>query len=261
MEIAAILGLGGIGLLFGVGLCVASKVFRVEIDPKIEKILEILPGANCGACGFAGCKGYAEAVVRNPEVKADLCIAGGEEIANMVGKIIGKEVSKKERKYAIVKCRAKRGEVKTTFLYDGIFDCKAALLLFGGDKGCGYGCLGYGSCVGVCPFGAINIKEGVAWIDSKRCRGCGLCVDVCPKEAITLVPESAKVLIFCNSKDKGAFVKKTCKCGCIGCRLCVKVCEEKAMAVENNLANLIWEKCNGCGKCTEKCPTNTIIKV
>ena len=260
--IPAVISLGGIGLLFAIGLGVASKIFYVEVDPKIEEVIEALPGANCGACGYAGCKGYAEAVGKDSDIPANLCTAGGEEIAHEVGRITGKEVSVKERRYALIRCRGTRDKAEDAYTYDGILDCKAATLIFGGNKACSYGCLGLGSCVRTCPFGAIKMGEnGIPEIDAAKCTGCGVCVGTCPKGVIELVPDGAEVFVLCSSKDKGAVVKRACQVGCIGCKLCEKACEDDAICVEDNLAGISYDKCTACGKCVEKCPTDTIIKL
>ncbi len=248
--------LGGLGLLAGSGLAYASKKFVSKIDPKVEAILEALPGANCGACGFAGCSGFAKALVEE-RAQANGCILGGEEVAREVASILGVEVEVKEKKIAKILCYHK-GASQTQFDYQGLESCRAAALLFGGDKACSYSCLGLGDCVEACPFGAITLIKGKIEINEERCTGCGKCVSICPKGVITLVPEEKRVHILCNSKDKGAIVRKICKEGCIGCGICVKVCPEKAITLKDNLAYIDYEKCTECGACVEKCPTHTI---
>ncbi|HAV42556.1 TPA: hypothetical protein DCX15_00865 [bacterium] len=260
--IYAILSLGGMGLLFAMGLALASKVFAIKVDPKIEEAIEALPGSNCGACGYAGCKGYAEAVTTDPEVRANLCPAGGEEIAHLIGRITGKEVASAQRRHVLIKCAGSYDQVGRSFIYDGVLDCKAATLLFGGDKDCRYGCLGLGSCAYACPFGAIVAKEnGLPEIDLRKCTGCGVCIKTCPKGVIALVPDGSFCHVLCSSKDKGVITKKICKVGCIGCRLCAKECENGAILVEDNIAVVLYDKCTGCGRCVEKCPTSALIRV
>lgn len=257
-EIAAY-SLGGLGLLFALGLGIASKIFHVEVDPRIEEAIEALPGANCGACGFAGCKGYAEAVIRNPEVAPNLCAPGEKETAEALAKISGKEARAGDKKKAIICCAGSEDKVERTFIYEGILDCESAAILYGGNKACKYGCLGYGSCVKVCPFNAININGvGLPKVERNKCVGCGKCLDICPKEIIKLVPDSAKIYVACNSKDKGASVKKICAVGCIGCKLCVKACEKEAIEFDNNIPRINYKNCDDCRTCIEKCKSNSI---
>ncbi|MBU4128760.1 Fe-S cluster domain-containing protein [bacterium] len=253
----SIIVLGGLGLLAGSGLAYASKKFISKIDPKIETILAALPGANCGACGFAGCSGFAKALVEE-RAQANGCISGGEGVAREVASILGVEVAVKEKRIAKILCYH-RGASQTQFDYQGLENCRAAALLFGGNKACLYSCLGLGDCVEVCPLGAITLVNGRIEIDEERCTGCGKCVSICPKGIIALVPKEKKVHVLCNSKDKGAIVRKICKEGCIGCGICLKVCPEKAITLKDNLAHIDYEKCTECGVCAEKCPTGTIV--
>jgi RnfABCDGE-type electron transport complex B subunit len=248
--------LGGLGLLAGGGLAYASKKFVSRIDPKVEKILEVLPGANCGACGFAGCSGFAKALVEG-KAQANGCVPGGEEVARKVASILGIEVGVKEKKIAKLLCYH-RGASQTRFDYQGLKSCRAANLLFGGNKACSYSCLGLGDCIEACPFGMITLINERIQIDEEKCTGCGKCVSICPKGVIALVPKEKRVHVLCNSKDKGAIVRKICKEGCIGCGICVKVCPEKAITLKDNLAHINYEKCTNCGICTEKCPTKAI---
>jgi electron transport complex protein RnfB len=259
MFLIAACSLGGLGLLFALGLGIASKIFHIEVDPRIEEAIEALPGANCGACGFAGCKGYAEAVIKDPEVSPNLCAPGEEETANALASISGKQASAGDKKMAVVCCAGSEDKVERTFTYDGILDCESAAILYGGNKACKYGCLGYGSCVKVCPFKAISMNGIMLPVVNKnRCTGCGKCLTVCPKGVIKLVPKSATLYIACNSKDKGASVKKLCEVGCIGCKLCVKACEKEAMNFEDNLAFIDYSKCDDCRTCMEKCKSSSI---
>lgn len=248
--------LGGLGLLAGSGLAYASRKFVSRIDPKIERILTVLPCANCGACGFAGCSGFAKALAAG-KTQANGCIPGGEEVANQVASIVGVKAEVKEKKIARILCYHK-GASQIQFDYQGLRSCRAANLLFGGDKACLYSCLGLGDCVRVCPFGAITLINGRIEIDEERCTGCGKCVSICPKGVIALVPKEKKVHILCNSEDKGAIVRRICQEGCIGCGICVKVCPEKAITLKDNLARIDYEKCTECRVCVEKCPTHAI---
>lgn len=255
----AILTLGGLGLALGVGLAVAGQKFYVHLDPKQEEILKALPGANCGACGFAGCLGYAEALAKGL-AEVNKCTVGGFKTTKAVGYILGLDVEERIAEVAAVFCRGKKCQARSKYVYEGVQDCRAAMVLSGGDKGCIYGCIGLGSCVKVCPFGAIEWQNGEPpVINSDKCVGCGLCFKTCPKRIIGLISRSHAVCVACKSHDKGKDVRAVCAVGCIGCGLCVKVCPEKAITLKDNLAIIDYGKCVGCGKCVEKCPTKTII--
>jgi len=259
MVLFAVAVLGGLGLLFGFLLAVAGKKFAVEVDPRQEMVLKILPGSNCGACGFAGCSGMAEALVRG-EIGAVTCPVVTQEVLSKIGEIIGKKLEVKEAEVARVMCQGDESKVK--YDYNGVEDCRAAHLLAGGYKACSYACLGLGSCKEVCPFDAINWEKGkTPEILMDKCTACGKCVEVCPTEVISLIPKKAKVYVKCNSLDRGAVVRKICKFGCIACGACVKVCEPGAIRIENNLAIIDYEKCTNCGACVEVCPTKSIVKV
>ncbi len=258
------LSVGALGLLFGAGLAYASRKFSVETDPRVAKIVDILPGANCGGCGYPGCQGFASALVKG-EVSPSACAPGGEDLAHRVGEILGIEVETKEPVVALVHCGGDCEIVGNRFEYIGLEDCQAATLLQGGPKECAYGCIGLASCAKACPFDAIYMNDKkLPVVIAEKCTGCGNCVTACPKNLITLVPRSKKVHVRCSSFDKGAVVRKVCSVGCIGCQMCNKVCpvgkekEEKAIRVENFLAIMDYEKCISCGMCAIKCPTNTI---
>lgn len=250
--------MGGIGVLFGAFIAYSSKKFAVETDPRIKEVEEALPGANCGACGFPGCSGYAEAIV-NKGSAIGLCPVGGPAVAEKIGQIIGASANNEiAAKVASVKCQ---GGTNCTdnFEYIGVKDCHTANLLHKGNKSCQYGCLGLGSCINVCPFNAIKINElGVAEIDLSRCTGCGLCVKECPKAVIDLVPAAAQVHVLCKNKEPGKIVKPKCYTGCIACRLCERVCESKAIKVDGNVAAIDYNLCTGCMACVEKCPVKAI---
>jgi len=255
----AVIILGGLGLFFGLLLAVAGKKFAVKVDPREEMILKLLPGSNCGACGFAGCRGMAEALIRNEE-GAVSCPVVSEEIVYKIGDILGKKFEIREAEVARVMCQGDESKVK--YDYKGVEDCRPAYLLADGYKACSYACLGLGSCKAVCPFDAIRWEKGkTPEILMDKCTACGKCVAVCPTKVISLIPKKAKVYVKCSSHDKGAIVRKICELGCIACGICVKVCEPKAIKLENNLAVIDYEKCTNCGICVEKCPTNSIVMV
>ncbi|MTI66704.1 MAG: Fe-S cluster domain-containing protein [Firmicutes bacterium] len=252
-----IVSLGGLGLLFGSGLAVASRVFAVEVDPKVEQIRDALPGANCGACGYPGCDAFADGVAKG-EAPANGCPVGGEEASSKIADIMGVDAGSSEKKVARVLCSGNNSKAKEKLEYTGIKDCKAAAMVQGGSKSCQFGCLGLGTCVDACNFDAIYIEDGIAKIDPEKCTSCGACLETCPKDVIGWVPYGQDVVVDCNSKDKGKEVKNGCSVGCIGCQLCVKACPFDAIEFEDNLAKINYDKCENCMLCAEKCPTNAI---
>lgn len=251
--------MGGVGAVFGVALAVAAKKFAVKTDPKVEAVREALPGANCGACGFAGCMGYAEAVVADPNLSPGMCSPGKADVAALVAKITGKVAPEVVPMVATIYCRGDECKASRRMKYDGVKDCRAAILVAGGDKTCQYGCLGYGACAKACPFGAIKMsKENLPVVDREKCTACGVCVAACPKTIIALAPAAKKVHVRCSSRDKGPAVKKACEIGCIACGLCAKGCPEGAITMENNLARIDYAKCTHCETCVQLCPQRTI---
>ena len=255
----AILVLAVLGVLFGIALAIVAARFVVKVDPKVEQVRETLPGANCGACGFAGCMGYAEAVVGNPDVATNLCAPGKGTVAEKIAQITGKKAEKLEPKIARVFCQGGRSRSQRKFIYTGVMDCTAAVLAAGGDKSCEYGCLGYATCMRACPFDAITMSDdNLPIINPDKCTACGKCVAACPKQVIELAQASKAVVISCHSRDKGVDTKKKCQVGCIACGICVKTCPVDAIKLENNLARINHDKCIVCGLCVKKCPTNAI---
>ncbi len=254
----AIAVLGGIAFISAFGLGIAARFFAVEVDPKIKQIEGILPGANCGGCGFAGCSGFAEAIVTG---KADLagCAPGGAVVAEQISRILGVAVETGPKRVARVFCRGGITDARMKFNYAGVNDCRAAILFADGPKACSYGCLGLGTCISVCHFKAIKMGEdNIPIIDTTKCTSCGKCAAVCPKNVIRLVPELQKYLVLCNSHDKGKKVKELCKIGCIACQICVKKCPSEAIHMEDSLAVIDFKKCTACGVCWEKCPQKII---
>lgn len=250
--------LGGVGLLFGVGLGVASQAFAVETDPKVEAIRNVLPGANCGACGYPGCDGCAAAIAEG-KAPVTACSVGGSAVAEKIAGIMGTEAGEVVKKVATVLCQGDCNKAKNKYKYTGLRDCRAQNILAGGSKSCSYGCLGCGTCVDVCDFDAIHIVNGVAVVDKEKCTACQACIKVCPKKIIELVPYDKEVVVKCKSEDPGKVVRNNCSIGCIGCRICVKNCPEDAFSFENNLARINYDKCTNCGICAEKCPTGAIF--
>jgi electron transport complex protein RnfB len=248
--------LGVLGLLFGFGLFVASRLFRVHIDPRAVRIEHVLPGANCGACGFGGCSSLAKAIVHG-SAEITGCIAGGEDIAHLVSDIMGLEAKEIDKKVAILKCQGR--DVADRYEYEGIKTCRAANLLHGGPKECLFGCIGFGDCAKACPFDALHMVDGFPVVDEKKCKSCGKCVKACPKNLFELLSLSKLVHVRCRSSDKGSVVRTICKVGCIACKKCETVCKFDAVHIENNLAIFDYEKCTSCGLCVKECPTGTIM--
>lgn len=252
--------MSAIGLALGLGLGYAGKKFAVEVDEREEKILEVLPGANCGGCGYPGCGGCAAAIVKG-EAKVNACPVGGAEVAEKIAQILGVTVEEAEKVAAYVKCNGTCENAKNKSEYDGMQDCRAAAgVPGGGAKSCRYGCLGLGTCVSVCKFDAISIVDGIAKVDVEKCTSCGMCVSVCPKNIIELVPVKKKVRVECSSKDKGKDTKDSCAVGCIGCKRCEKACENDAIHVVDNIAKIDYDKCTVCEACVGVCPQK-IIKI
>ena len=252
-----ILVLGGLGLLFGVLLSIASKAFAVKVDPKIGEVLDALPGANCGACGFPGCEGLATAIAEG-RAPVNSCPIGGQKVADKVAEIMGLNAANVERNVAVVLCQGDKDKAKEKYEYDGIEDCRVQIDLADGCKSCSYGCLGCGTCQDVCQFDAIDMVNGIAVINKEKCTACMKCIEVCPKKIIELVPYDNEYIVKCKSEDKGKEVRGNCTIGCIGCRLCVRNCPVDAFTFENNLAKINYDICTNCGICEEKCPTKAI---
>ncbi|WP_418771242.1 RnfABCDGE type electron transport complex subunit B [Neglectibacter timonensis] len=246
-----------IGLLAGVILAVASIVMAVPKDEKAEALEEVLPGANCGACGYSGCSGYAAALSKG-EAKPGLCSPGGVDVAQKCAELLGSGEVEVEYKTALVHCLGSYDNTTDKMRYDGIQSCSASTFLAGGISSCRYGCMGMGDCVRACEYGAVSVCNGVAKIDPAKCRGCSKCVEACPKSLISFVPLKKQAVVRCSNCDKGRDTMKVCTIGCIGCMKCVKTCEFEAVAVKNGCAAVDPQKCTGCGKCVEVCPRHVI---
>ena len=250
-----------IGFVLAVVLTIASKIFFVPVDETVAKLRAELPGANCGACGFAGCDDYANALGADPSVGTGKCPVGGAALAEALAAVLGVEADSSEPQVAVVMCNGNNDAAKTLMEYQGLKTCKAAKQLFGGLSACPYGCMGLGDCAVACPYGAIQIGNGVAVVNRELCVGCGICAKQCPNSVIRIAPAKNKVVVQCNSKDKGAVARKNCSNACIGCGKCAKVCKFEAITVENNLAFIDPEKCKNCGLCAKECPTNAILNM
>ena len=267
-EILIAIGiLGGLGLVFGLVLAAASKVFYVETDPRLDQLNACLPGANCGGCGYAGCGGYAEAVLSG-EAPIGKCASGGNECAQNMAAIMGVKAEEVTRKVALVRCSGEKRYDKSGNLvagaklkaeYEGFQDCVSASRIGGnGPLSCKFGCLGFGTCVKACKYDAISVVNGVAKVNEDRCVGCMACASVCPRNLIVPVEPKRNVVIACASLAKGAVTTRGCTVGCIGCGLCKKICPKDAITIERNLAVIDYSKCDNCGLCATVCPKKLI---
>ena len=253
-----ILAVMAIGLICGAGLSIASSVMKVEEDERFPAIRECLPGANCGACGFSGCDGYAHALIEKPGTKANLCVPGADAVAEKLSAILGVEAEDVIEHVAVIRCDGTCDVTSANHTYHGISSCKAAKLFFGGGGSCTFGCIGLGDCARACPNDAIIFKRGIARINADMCMGCGLCAKACPQQIIELLPDIAKVAVMCSNKDKGSITRKNCLMGCTGCKRCEKNCKQGAITVTDNLARIDYSKCTGCRECLEICPSGCL---
>ena len=255
--IVSVIILSVCGLLAGVALSVASRIFSIEVDPRIVTLEKILPGANCSGCGEPSCFAYAKEMVES-SAEPNLCVMASDKVSE-ISKVLGVDVSGKEKLVAAIRCGGGQNSVKQ-YDYSGFQACHAISFYDGGDSECEFSCLGFGDCGAVCPFGAVT-RDGrnAPVVDNELCVGCGRCVEECPKDIIVLVPESARPLPACKTHERGKFVKSICPTGCIKCRICIKECPENAIDMKNDIIEIDYEKCNRCGICIEKCPRNIML--
>ena len=247
-------------------LFAAAQKFKVFEDPRIDQVEEALPAANCGGCGYPGCRAFAEALVKADDISSMNCPVGGATVMAMVAGILGKEVSQAAPQVAVIRCNGICEHRPRVNEYQGATSCAVAASLYGGETGCSYGCLGLNDCVEACKFDAMYMdpETGLPVVIEENCVACGACVKACPKDIIELRntgPKSRRIFVSCVNKDKGAVAKKSCEVACIGCGKCQKVCPHDAITIENNLAYIDYNKCNLCRKCVEVCPTNAIHEI
>lgn len=256
----------GLGLLAAVLLFLLLKKFKVEEDPRIDEVEKVMPGANCGGCGFAGCRAFAQSCVQAGNLDNNFCPVGGNDTMKKVAEVLGLEVTAKAPQVAVVRCNGTCEARPKISQYDGVRSCRVESMLYKGETGCPFGCLGCGDCVSACAFGALSMDEktGLPVVDEAKCTSCGACVKACPKGIIELRnkgPRGMRVYVDCVNKDKGGIARKACSNACIGCSKCQKVCSHDAIVIENNLAYIDYTKCKLCKKCVAECPTGAIHAV
>ncbi len=261
-----LISLSALGVVLAVILYIVAQKFKVVEDPRIDEVEENLPGANCGGCGYPGCRGFAEACVKASTLDGMFCPPGGNDTMKAVAAALGMEAAEKEPQIAVIRCNGSHENRAKTRDYDGPKSCAIASSLFGGDTDCAYGCLGLADCVEACTFDAIHMDEesGLPIVDQEKCTACNACVVACPKDIIELRNKGKKnrrIYVSCVNKDKGAPAKRACSSACIGCGKCVKVCKFDAIVVEDFLAYIDYDKCKLCRKCTTECPTGAILEL
>ena len=248
-----------IALLLGIVIVIVSRVFAVPVDTRLEDIKAILPGANCGACGFTGCEGYAQSMA-DGDTNTGKCPVGGAEVASELSRYLGVATPSFIPKVAHVHCQGTVDHTKKRYEYRGTMSCNAAQNLFSGPNSCTYGCMGYGDCAVACPYDAIYMANGIAHVDSSKCTACGICVKTCPKYLIEIVPKHSNAYsVKCKNKWPGAQTRKNCTIGCIGCQKCFKTCQYGAITMDGPLAIIDHDKCTHCGECELVCPTGAIV--
>lgn len=243
----------------GIVLMISSTLFAVKEDEKFVEIRDCLPGANCGACGYSGCDGYAKALSSGECDVTNACVPGGNAAASQIAQIMGLENDAVVVKVAYVACNGNCDVSNRKFDYRGEKSCHIANMSYNGDKYCTFACLGYGDCIKVCPQNAIKVVNGVASVDTKACIGCGMCTRACPNKIIKLIEDTRRIAVLCSNHDKGAVTRKACTNGCIGCGKCAKTCTHGAITVEHNLAVIDYDKCTNCGECAKACPVHCIV--
>lgn len=252
-----------LGMLLAFVLWLIAEKFKVVEDPRIDEVEKEMPGANCGGCGFAGCRAFAEAAVKATDLEGNYCPVGGNDVMARVASILGYEVKAKAPMVAVVRCNGSCSNRQTVNVYDGVKTCKVKASLYSGDTGCSFGCLGCGDCVAACKFGALSMDPatGLPVVDEEKCTACGACVKACPKQIIEIRnkgPRGMRMFVSCVNKDKGPSARKACAAACIGCGICAKTCTHDAIVLENNVAWIDPARCKFCRECEAMCPTGAI---
>ncbi len=252
------IALGSLGLLLGLGLAIASKFLAVKTDPRIDTVRALLPGANCGGCGFPGCDGFAKALIEGNTDLSQCSVLDSDNFKQIAG-LLGVDAKEGEKMVARVLCQGDSENCLPKYKYSGISDCRAAASLAGGPSSCRFGCVGLLTCAKECPFDAIYLSDkGIAEIDEDKCTGCGKCAEACPKNGIVIMPKNNEVYVRCRTIDRGKTVTVACKAGCIGCGICAKKCPEEAITMVDNLPVIDYDKCTNCGTCVAVCPKDVI---
>ncbi len=264
--VLAVIALGAVGVVFAVIIYGVDLKFRVIEDPKIDEVADKLPGANCGGCGYAGCRNFAEAIVKAGNMDALFCPVGGNAIVKDISAVLGIEAQERAPQVAVVRCSGSIQNASPKMAYEGVEKCSFAHMLYSGESGCPNGCLGLGDCVESCQFDAMYMDKvtGLPVIIEDKCTSCGACVKKCPRKIIELRnkgPKSKRIFVSCVNTEKGAISKKNCVVACIGCGKCVKACPHEAITLENNLAYIHFDKCKLCRKCVADCPTGAILEL
>jgi len=255
-----------VGVVSAVVLYFVAQKFKVYEDPRIDTVNEALPAANCGGCGYPGCRNFAEALVKADDISAMFCPVGGNTLMMTVAQILGKAVDAKDPLVAVVCCSGSSEHRSRTSMYDGALSCAIQHALYTGDTDCPYGCLACGDCVASCKFDALvmNPETGLPVVVDASCSACGACVKACPRNIIELRrkdKKDRKIFVSCVNKDKGGIAKKYCAVACTGCTKCFKICKYDAIRIENNLAYINDKVCKLCRKCAPECATNAILEL
>ncbi len=264
--IVSVISLGAIGAIAAVILYFIAQRFKVEEDPRIDEVESLLPGANCGGCGKAGCRNFAESCVKATSLDGLLCPVGGSPVMQKIAGVLGMEATETAPRVAVVRCNGTCENRPQTSRYEGAQSCKIVNALYRGETGCSYGCLGCGDCVKACNFGAITMDEttGLPVVDQEKCTACGACVKACPRNIIELRKKGLKgraVYVGCINKEKGAAARKACSVACLGCGKCAKECKFEAITISDSLAYIDSDKCKMCRKCVDACTTHAIVAI